>query len=348
MIFETRRNSQSFPANSAMGNFNSTEVSTRPSFDSLPLHVGDPKASAWGLWGDEDELGSLNLLNPALVKNATSEVFIGETIPLNFYTSVFFIQPMNPVRKPCEHRIIPKGNANDDEISINTQGATHWDGPRHYPYQEHIQYYNGEKNNTEAPLACFPCHVLTLRSIDMARKSITGRGVLLDWYSWATEKNITFDPFSTFGIPLSQLQAVANAQKTEFQQGDILLVRTGWLPAYRALTTEEQLALPQREIRASCGVEASEEAIRWHWDHAFAAVASDTVAYEAWPSPKPWGVSMHEVFLSGWGMPIGESFDLERLAVRCKELQRWSFMMVSVHLDIPGGIASPPSAVAIL
>ncbi|KXH31353.1 hypothetical protein CNYM01_04789 [Colletotrichum nymphaeae SA-01] len=335
-----------------MGNFNSTEVSTRPSFDSLPLHVGDPKASAWGLWGDEDELGALNLLTPALVKNATSEVVIGETITLNLPLDAF-IQPMNPVRKPCEHRIIPKGNANDDEISINTQGATHWDGPRHYPYQEHIQYYNGvtqddisgPDNNTKLGIQS---RVLTFRSLDMARKSITGRGVLLDWYSWATEQNITFDPFSTFGIPLSQLQAVANAQKTEFQQGDILLVRTGWLPAYRALTVAEQLALPQREVRASCGVEASEEAIRWHWDHAFAAVASDTVAYEAWPSPKPWGVSMHEVFLSGWGMPIGESFDLERLAVRCKELQRWSFMMVSVPLDIPGGIASPPSAVAIL
>ncbi|KAK1538803.1 uncharacterized protein CCOS01_00117 [Colletotrichum costaricense] len=343
MVFETQGNSLSSPADSAMGNFNSTEVSTRPSFDSLPLHVGDPKASAWGLWGDEDELGALNLLNPALVKNATSEVVIGETITLNLPLDAF-IQPMNPVRKPCEHRIIPKGNANDDEISINTQGATHWDGPRHYPYQEHIQYYNGVTQDDISG----PDNNTKLGIQNMARKSITGRGVLLDWYSWATEKNITFDPFSTFGIPLSQLQAVANAQKIEFQQGDILLVRTGWLPAYRALTVAEQLALPQRQVRASCGVEASEEAIRWHWDHAFAAVASDTVAYEAWPSPKPWGVSMHEVFLSGWGMPIGESFDLERLAVRCKELQRWSFMMVSVPLDIPGGIASPPSAVAIL
>lgn len=82
MMFETLRSSLSAPADSAMGNFNSTEVSTRPSFDSLPLHVGDPKASAWGLWGDEDELGALNLLNPALVKNATSEVVIGETITL--------------------------------------------------------------------------------------------------------------------------------------------------------------------------------------------------------------------------------------------------------------------------
>lgn len=88
--------------------------------------------------------------------------------------------------------------------------------------------------------------------------------------------------------------------------------------------------------------------IQWHWENQFAAVASDTVAYEAWPSPRPAGVALHEVFLSGWGMPIGESFDLEALAEKCKEQGRWSFFMTSVPLDIPGGIASPPNCIAIM
>lgn len=182
---------------------------------------------------------------------------------------------------------------------------------------------------------------------DIAKKTITGRGVLLDWYSWAAEQGIQIDYFASHGIPLSQLQAVAAAQRIQFRQGDILLVRTGWLLAYNALSDDQKAALPHRPVRSSCGVEASEDAIRWHWDNAFAAVASDTVAYEAWPSPRPWGVSMHEVFLSGWGMPIGESFDLEGLAAKCRQAQRWSFMFVSVPLDVPGGVASPPGAVAI-
>lgn len=49
---------------------------------------------------------------------------------------------------------------------------------------------------------------------------------------------------------------------------------------------EEKNKLGGREDRASIGVEATEESIRWHWEQEFAAVASDTVAYEAWPSPK--------------------------------------------------------------
>ena len=114
------------------------------------------------------------------------------------------------------------------------------------------------------------------------------------------------------------------------------------------LTPDQRAALPHREVRSSCGVEATEASIRWHWDRAFAAVASDAVAYEAWPSPRAWGVSLHEVFLAGWGMPIGESFDFEELALRCAELRRWTFMFLSMPMDIPGGVASPSGATAIL
>jgi hypothetical protein len=30
-----------------------------PSFDELPLRQGDPPFSAWSLWGEDDELGTL-------------------------------------------------------------------------------------------------------------------------------------------------------------------------------------------------------------------------------------------------------------------------------------------------
>lgn len=189
--------------------------------------------------------------------------------------------------------------------------------------------------------------MLTTLPADLAKKTITGRGVLLDWFSWAQGRNLSIDPFSRDSIPLSHLLQVASHQGTSFRPGDILLIRTGWLNAYNCLSLAERALLPERAIRTSCGVEASEEAIKWHWDNAFAAVATDTVAYEAWPSLKPYGVSMHEVFLSGWGMPIGESFDLEGLAEKCLELKRWTFLFVSVPLHIPRGVASPPGATAI-
>ncbi|CAH0053809.1 unnamed protein product [Clonostachys solani] len=315
---------------------------SRPKFSELPLAPTDPPASAWGLWGDQDELGTLNLLTTDVVRRAAKEVVNGETIPLNLPLDEF-IQPMNPLRKPCSHHIIVKGHANDDELDINTQGSSHWDGLRHYPYQESLEYYNGvTQEDISGEELNFKAGIQNL-----AEKTITGRGVLLDWFSWAQKQDIDIDHFSRHEIPLEQVLEVVKEQGVEFIPGDILLIRTGWIPAYRALSPAAQVALSRRAIRTSCGIQASEAAIRWHWDNAFAAVASDTVAYEAWPSTKPYGVSMHEVFLSGWGMPIGESFDLEKLAVKCQKEGRWTFMFVSVPLNIPGGVASPPGAVAI-
>lgn len=121
------------------------------------------------------------------------------------------------------------------------------------------------------------------------------RGVLLDWYTYAQRNSIPVSAFTNQAIPVSQLQDVAREQNVAFRHGDVLLVRTGWLAQYSRLATEEQDQLGGRDDRASCGLEASEESIKWHWEQGFAAVASDTVAYEAWPSPKPWGVNMHEV-----------------------------------------------------
>ncbi|KAI3390620.1 hypothetical protein diail_9082, partial [Diaporthe ilicicola] len=222
-----------------------------------------------------------------------------------------FVQPMNPLRKPCEYRIIAKGHANDDKLGINTQGSSHWDGLHHYPYQKTLQYYNGVvQEKISGPTAG---QKIGIQSI--ARRGITGQGVLLDWAAYAQDNDIKHSVFEAHAIPLPQLLEVARHQQTSFRAGDILFVRTGWLRQYRKLSPDEQ-ALPSRATRSSCGVEASEDMIRWHWDNAFAAVASDVPAYEAWPSSRPAGVALHEVFLSGWGLPIGESFDLEVLADR--------------------------------
>ncbi|CZS79833.1 unnamed protein product [Fusarium graminearum] len=231
----------------------------RPAFNELPLRSGDPKYSAWGLWGHNDELGTLNHLSPTVTKDAVKDIVTGQHISLNLSIDAFK-QPMNPVRKPCRHHIIAKGHANDDELHINTQGSSHWDGLRHYPYQDSLLYYNG-----------------------VTQEDISG-----------------MTPNDKIGI-----QTFRNAVSLE-------------------------------------------EMMQWHWDNQFAAVASDTVAYEAWPSKRPAAVALHEVFLSGWGMPIGESFDLETLADKCREEGRWSFFVTSIPLDIPGGVASPPCAVAIL
>lgn len=233
---------------------------------------------------------------------------------------------MNPRRKPCVHTLIPKGHANDDEVScklntkrtvesltdyekldFNTQSSSHWDGLRHYPYSDTKQFYNGvtqedisginrsDKIGIQSMLINQSDVKLSLTTLDIAQHPIVTRGVLLDWYAYAIKHNIPHTPFTNQHIPLAQLLEVAREQGTTFRKGDVLLTRTGWTDAYYKLSEEEKDKLGGRDERASIGIEATEESIRWHWEQEFAAVASDTVAYEAWPSPKRWGVCMHEV-----------------------------------------------------
>lgn len=55
---------------------------SRPNFDELPLHPSHPKASAWGLWGKDDELGTLNMLTTERVQEALREIMSGGRVPL--------------------------------------------------------------------------------------------------------------------------------------------------------------------------------------------------------------------------------------------------------------------------
>jgi kynurenine formamidase len=112
-----------------------------------------------------------------------------------------------------------------------------------------------------------------------------------------------------------------------------------------ALTS--QMAQPEYHYP---GLEGSEESLRWLWNTHFAAVAADSPGFEAWSAglgDSGEQYRMHEVILSGFGLPIGELFDLEALAEECKRQQRWTFFVTSMPLNVPGGVGSPPNAVAI-
>lgn len=60
----------------------SSSSTARPAFEDLPLDPNHPKASAWDLWGQKDELGTLNILTPEVVRQASQEVREGKVIPL--------------------------------------------------------------------------------------------------------------------------------------------------------------------------------------------------------------------------------------------------------------------------
>ena len=167
----------------------------------------------------------------------------------------------------------------------------------------------------------------------MENGGITGRGVLLDYASWADDKGISVSPLETVSLTASTLEEVAASQATELKPGDILLVRTGWLRALRQLSDEQRASMASLPNPPAIGLESSEEMLRWLWSRSFSAAAGDQPSFEAWPCQDR-KFHLHEWLLAGWGMPLGELFDLEALSVECRRRQRWSFFFSSVPLKV--------------
>ena len=55
-----------------------------PAFDELPIKPELPPRSAWGVFGEDDEIGTLNLLTPERVAAAAGLVKTGEVFPMNW------------------------------------------------------------------------------------------------------------------------------------------------------------------------------------------------------------------------------------------------------------------------
>jgi len=310
-------------------------------FETLPLDKNGGYYNAWGRFGENDQLGMLNLLTPTTVKAASKEIKEGVRIALDWPLS----KPAHPFfgRQVFYHHIHSKSprTVNDDVLLFNTQCSTQWDGFRHYGYQEKKCFYNGVTQEQIMSSDIIGINVW------VENGGIVGRGVLMDYAAWMEKHNIKVNPLSSTAIKVSHLRQLAEEEKIVFQPGDILFIRSGFTKAYEALTTTEEANLPQRKDSNLIGVESSLDMAKWIWENQFAAVAGDMPGFEQapiWDSP----VQLHQILLAGWGCPIGEMFYLEELAKECKRLGRNTFFMTSVPLKVLGGVASPPNAVAIL
>lgn len=313
---------------------------TLPGFDELPLDPAMPPHSAWGLFGADDRIGTLNLLTAERVLAAAGLVTSGEVFALNWDLELPD-PPLfgRPAMKQTIHR--RRRNVFDDQYDqFNTQSSSQWDGLRHFGHPEH-GFYNGvteEQISDESN---------PINGIDVwARRGIAGRGVLVDFARYAEATGLDYSPGERYAITAAEIEAAAAWQGTRFETGDILLLRTGWISWYSSLSIDDrrQLARPG-ELKAA-GLEQSEGSLRFLWDNHFAAIAGDHPSFEAWP-PQPPTPMMHETIIGLWGMPIGEMFQLDPLATACAADRRYQFLLTSAPLNKRGGVASPPNAIAI-
>jgi kynurenine formamidase len=131
----------------------------------------------------------------------------------------------------------------------------------------------------------------------------------------------------------------------------VLIIRTGTTETLSAPTPADFAKMAKMSVT---GVEGTKEMAKWMWNKRFSAVAGDSWACEALPplneNGETQGVDqlvLHPWLLAMFGMSIGELWDLKGLSEHCKKTQRYSFLLTSAPLNIPGLIGSPPNALAI-
>ncbi|KEF56740.1 uncharacterized protein A1O9_06930 [Exophiala aquamarina CBS 119918] len=321
------------------------EPSRLPLFSDLPLHESHPPHSAWGVWDHDDQLGCLNHLTPNVVLDAAREIRAGETVGLSWELNQMRIPPWYRIK--LEHKMISLADCiNDDELRFNTQTGSQWDGFRHWCFPDG-RFYNGV---TQTEVRSGKSTRLGIHGkIYPNSCGIVGRGVLIDYYSFAQARGIDYDPLTFHKIPLSTIIDIAKETNVEFRRGDILFLRTGYIKRYLNTADEELEVVMKSPATRYPGMEGSLDALEWLWDSRFAAVAGDCPGFEAWfgESAGQEFFRMHETLLSGFGMPIGELFDLEELSKKCAQHSRWTFFVTSQPLNVVGGVGSPPNAIAI-
>jgi kynurenine formamidase len=312
-----------------------------PAFDQLPVRQDLPAESSWGIFDHNYALGCLNFLTPEGVVDAARLVQTGKVFRLD--ARIGFAKPPLFGRASVVHKVLPLGPAAHDDLldQFNTQEGSQWDGLAHVGHVRTQAFYNGvtvsdvrEDSNRKL-------------SIHHWADKFVGRGILIDAFGFRQAQGRPVRPLERDPYSLADLEAALAAQKTEMKPGTVLLVRTGWMESYEKLGAEERAATAPFDKLQCTGIEPSRELAAWLWNHRVAAIGTDSPGVEPLPMNLADENLLHYRALPLLGLPLGELFVLAPLAEDCARDRRYEFMLVSAPLNLEGGIASPPNAVAI-
>lgn len=314
---------------------------TTPTFDELPEVADTGERHAWDVWGRDDELGSLNRVGPDQVKAASRLVRAGDivslTLPVNEPDPGIF-----PDRKPYEHTVeVTRGGRDDKVDNLYLQFSSQWDGLRHVRFKQHGYWGGREEEDLDTSDAL---------GIDRwAARGPMGRGVLIDVARHFEQKGTPLAPNEKFEVTAELIEEIAAAEGVEILSGDFLVMRTGWIEWYRALTQEarEDLRGTVGHGLSTPGLESSQATAAFLWDHGVVSVAADNIACECLPVDREKGF-LHRRMIPLLGMAIGEFWWLPELSEHCASTGHYDFMLVSAALRIPRGVGSPANAYALV
>ena len=200
-----------------------------PAFDDLPILEGLGLRHAWGVFGDDDQLGTINLLTPSRVRSALEQVESGRVVNLTQTMTAF--DPPFYGREPLQHSVyrVDRNYWDDRLDNFHLQGSTHWDGLRHAQARE-FGLWGGMTDDSKLSSPGGPLGIE-----HWAQHGIVGSGLLLDLVPILRAGDSKYDPFQSRSITPDELDLACVEQRVSLQTGDIVCIRTGWTERYRSV-----------------------------------------------------------------------------------------------------------------
>ena len=239
-----------------------------------PLSVSAEEACTPSKWGADDEIGNINLINPATVLAATQLVKTGRTyslgITIDSTTPAFAPRGLSlQVVQPGQQEAA-RPNAgmtyNDDVFQGWFGIGSQLDGLGHLGYDG--MYYNCNHARDFAHITG-----LTKLSTDKVPPMVA-RGIVLDVAGHYGKPYLEAGQFFT----VDDVKAIEKKQGTPVREGDVVLFHTGW--------TENKLTSdPQAWVSGEPG--QSEEVAEYLASKNVVAVGADTWGLDVVPSQHP-------------------------------------------------------------
>ena len=304
--------------------------------------------SNWGRWGDEDTLGTLNLVTAEKRRQAAS--LVREGISVSCSKRIPWNGPMQEIggAMPLTHMIVSGerfavGDNPENPFFPGMKGIEwaaeslsfvfHGGVFTHIDDLGHV-FYDGKMYNGRSSSLVKSGEGATVQNSEVMRDGIMTRGILYDIPRLRGRDALDDTP-----VFPEDLEEFEQAHGVRAEAGDVLFLRTGYAGQVDRLAAGEAPPATHSGWGAAC--------LPWLRERDAAVIGSDVAT-----DPQPAGnypetvIPVHQVALVAMGLRLIDNAHLERLAETCARLNRWEFSLVVSPLWLQNGTGSPVNPLA--